>query len=338
MRVTVHRIANTMPESSPEEYAALKADIAERGVQEPILVMADPGDLNHLQILSGRNRYRACKELAITPPFQLWSGTEDEAIMHVMGLEFLRRNISSGQKAAVAIEVEAMRRKLREEMNPTDDIEEPDAEFADRVAARTGTNRTYIFQCRRLLTDAPDLFAEVKAGAMTVPRAIVVYRSRLIAENPPEERKRGRPALDGEDSLPAKTKDVNDGAGRHVPKKLLPVFTARPDFQVGINLLAKFKEHVHRLASLPAGAMLDLSALEKVVDDATQRLKGLAPHVVCSDCKGKGCKACATRGWLTRTEHEARKVDERVAQGKSAEKPTGRSPKKTVAQQPLATS
>ena len=44
---------------SPAEYESLKADIlASNGIRKPILILNG-------QILEGRNRYRACKELNI---------------------------------------------------------------------------------------------------------------------------------------------------------------------------------------------------------------------------------------------------------------------------------
>ena len=49
-----------LPDMPPEQYEALKADIAERGVMVPIDITEDG------YILDGHHRHRACVELGIT--------------------------------------------------------------------------------------------------------------------------------------------------------------------------------------------------------------------------------------------------------------------------------
>ena len=51
------------------EFEELKKDIAANGQREPIWVYYD-------QILDGRNRYRACQELNISPKMEIYAGTE----------------------------------------------------------------------------------------------------------------------------------------------------------------------------------------------------------------------------------------------------------------------
>ena len=52
-----------MPPLSQQEYEALKADIAKRGVVVPIVVDAGSGE-----VIDGFHRIRACHELGIEPP------------------------------------------------------------------------------------------------------------------------------------------------------------------------------------------------------------------------------------------------------------------------------
>ena len=82
-----------MPSMPPEQFAALKADIAERGVLVPIDVDED-GD-----ILDGHHRYRACTELGITdfPTIVRPGLSEEERRIFARKSNMLRRHLSRKQ-------------------------------------------------------------------------------------------------------------------------------------------------------------------------------------------------------------------------------------------------
>ena len=58
--ITLTEKYQVLPSMPPEQFEALKADIAERGVLVPIDVDEDG------HILDGHHRYRVCTELGIT--------------------------------------------------------------------------------------------------------------------------------------------------------------------------------------------------------------------------------------------------------------------------------
>jgi ParB-like chromosome segregation protein Spo0J len=63
-----------LPSMPPEQFAALKADIAERGVLTPMDVD------EHGNILDGHHRLRACRELGLTEfPTVVRLGLTEEA-------------------------------------------------------------------------------------------------------------------------------------------------------------------------------------------------------------------------------------------------------------------
>ncbi len=82
-----------LPELRPEEYEALKQDIAERGVIVPV-VLDEFG-----AILDGHNRARACRELGINDyPVEVRSGlTEAEKRVFARKLNVLRRHLTREQ-------------------------------------------------------------------------------------------------------------------------------------------------------------------------------------------------------------------------------------------------
>jgi ParB-like chromosome segregation protein Spo0J len=86
-----------MPPLSPEEYAALKADIAARWVQVPV-EYDDEGN-----ILDGFHRVQICQELGIDCPKVVRSGlTDAEKRAHAWALNLTRRHLSKAQKRAIA--------------------------------------------------------------------------------------------------------------------------------------------------------------------------------------------------------------------------------------------
>ena len=82
-----------MPNMPPEQFEALKADIAERGVLVPI----DVDEQGH--ILDGHHRYRACAELGLTdfPTIVRPGLSEEERRIFARKNNMLRRHLTRKQ-------------------------------------------------------------------------------------------------------------------------------------------------------------------------------------------------------------------------------------------------
>lgn len=90
-----------MPNLAIEEYEALKADIAARGVQVPIEFDEDGN------VLDGHHRLRACAELGITeyPTITRKGMTEDEKLLHAYRLNTARRHLTADQMLTTVADV-----------------------------------------------------------------------------------------------------------------------------------------------------------------------------------------------------------------------------------------
>ena len=78
-----------LPDLRPDEYAALKADIARRGVLVPIEVDADTGE-----VLDGHHRLRIARELGTKPPtVSRHFASDEDRIAHVIALNLKRRHL-----------------------------------------------------------------------------------------------------------------------------------------------------------------------------------------------------------------------------------------------------
>jgi len=98
-RFTLTDELQVMPPLSDEEYAALKADIEENGVEDPIVHDED------LVVIDGHHRVRACRELGVdmdTVPTKAIVGlSDDEKRDKAYKLNLQRRHLEHGQKQEI---------------------------------------------------------------------------------------------------------------------------------------------------------------------------------------------------------------------------------------------
>lgn len=169
-----HEVANIFPLIQGEEFEALKSDIKQNGLLEPIWLHPDG------RIIDGRNRHRACIETSTQMKFKTWNGS-GSLVSFVVSLNLHRRHLSSSQKAAVAVEIlpileaEAKQRQGERTDLHNDIVEifpQCDGGRARDIAAEiTGTNGRYVSEAKKLKEEAPELFEAVQAGEMTIPQA-----------------------------------------------------------------------------------------------------------------------------------------------------------------------
>lgn len=177
---------NIFPEAKPEDYARLIDDIQANGYDQDQPVIIYQG-----AILDGWNRNKACVELMIKPPTKEFVGSDLEALQLVMRTN-KRRNLNSAQWATIAVEAEEVMGAIKEEAKarqvrkPSDSVTqliEPqnprdNSKLADHKAAELfQTNRTYINQAAKIQKASPEVFAQVKAGTMTMQDAKKAVRA-----------------------------------------------------------------------------------------------------------------------------------------------------------------
>lgn len=88
-----HEIAKTFPEMEKDEFNGLVESIRLNGQRDPILLYEG-------KILDGRNRFKACQKLGITPKFEEWIG---EPWSKVWDTNAERRHLPQGTKAAIRL-------------------------------------------------------------------------------------------------------------------------------------------------------------------------------------------------------------------------------------------
>jgi N6-adenosine-specific RNA methylase IME4 len=183
-----HELANIFPLMQGEEFEALKADIAENGLLQPIWIDQDQ------KIIDGRNRHRACIETRTPTAFNMWNG-KGSLIAFVVSLNLHRRHLSSGQKATLAVELlpmfeaEAKERSVEASKkewggNISTSFEEQ-GKAREKVAEVMQTNARYVQDAKKLKEESPDLFEQVKAGEVSLPKANRENNFRNKIDSPP---------------------------------------------------------------------------------------------------------------------------------------------------------
>lgn len=168
-----------------EQFVTFKADIAEHGLHEPIWIYEG-------KILDGRNRYRACCELDMTPLFRDYTGSSPAAFVWSQNGE--RRQLTHGQKAAIAVEMmptleeesrvrqfAGLRRGTMPGITPARN--RPRSERTDtaaHAASIVGVSATSVSEARAVKNKDPQTFEQIKLGVLKVGPAYHELRAKGI--------------------------------------------------------------------------------------------------------------------------------------------------------------
>lgn len=165
--IPFHPLAEIFPLIHGKEFVDLKADIKANGAHEPI-VMFDG------KILDGRNRFRACQEVGVTPNFVDYQG--DDPVGYVISLNLHRRHLSESQRGMVAAKLADMPRHRPE--NKSANLRTSQVEAAEMLNV---SERTVNTAKKVQATGTPELQEAVEQGRISVSAAADV------ASLPPEE-------------------------------------------------------------------------------------------------------------------------------------------------------
>lgn len=177
-KLTEHPQAHLVPDMRPEEYAALRDDIARRGILTPLEITTNG------TILDGRHRYRVAVELGLAEcPTRLapLNGTTPEEYMIRAAL--LRRHLSDDQRAALALRWQkaqsaqaqsAAGKKaaaIRDGKIDSDAVSESTRDTRAEAATLFAVPERKIRYMAQVERAAPELMGEIEAGNKTIIEA-----------------------------------------------------------------------------------------------------------------------------------------------------------------------
>lgn len=176
-----HRL-NILPEMKEEAYVSLKNDIEKNGFDNkfPIYIYED-------EIIDGWNRFKACKQLKVTPIYKHFTGSSLEALTFILRTNN-RRDLSSSQRACLAADsdeiIETLTKEIEEErrkkisesrQNETGQKIAPskkeDSRLAIKLAETFGTNKQYVKDAKRFKKENKQVFEQIKNGTINISEA-----------------------------------------------------------------------------------------------------------------------------------------------------------------------
>lgn len=175
MALEFHPLANVLPLMEGEPFAELVADIKANGLREPVMVFEG-------KILDGRNRFRACQELGVSPDLEYLNGQDPVAF--VLSMNVHRRHLNESQRAIVAARIATMKRGRPNDKAPIGALNEDAASKALNVGERT------VQRAKVVLNDGTqEEIAAVESGKKSVSAAAKVIKERKRRAEKADEKK-----------------------------------------------------------------------------------------------------------------------------------------------------
>lgn len=171
-----HDYANLFPMLDAAGQDALRADVQEYGVREPVILFAG-------RILDGRNRYMAARDLGQDFPVADFEGTDAEALSYVLSTNLHRRHLTESQRAAVAAKLANMKPGDNQHSRGGANLPDlPAPVTVSQAAEMLSVSERSVKSARKVQEQgAPELSAAVEKGEVSVSAAAAV------AELPQEE-------------------------------------------------------------------------------------------------------------------------------------------------------
>lgn len=187
----IHDLCKLFPEMSVVEFDELCTDIAKNGIVDPLVTYEG-------KIIDGRNRHRAAMFLGCDIPTEEWDGRGGSPLAFVVSRNLHRRNLTTGQRAAIAKELEdRLKEEYRERMSVAgrrggriagkhrskrvepksqgvikNDNPLSDGGHAQReAAALMNVSAGSVHSAGQIRKASPETFEAVKAGRITIPEA-----------------------------------------------------------------------------------------------------------------------------------------------------------------------
>lgn len=205
MSYEIHPLAELIPPMTEHEFSDLVRGLETEGFRsdEPLVIYEG-------QILDGRHRYRASRQLGIEAPTRLFDG--DDPVGYVISKNLHRRHLTPSQIAMTAAEaLPHLEEEARKRQGRRSDLEETSVPVGTEVlpagskraaaeaAEMTGASTRSVGRAKRVKEADPALAERVKAGEISLTKA--------------EEKVSGKPHKEYAVGLETKT----DASGRNQP-------------------------------------------------------------------------------------------------------------------------
>jgi len=158
-----HDYANLFPMMQGEALDALRADIRQNGVREPVVFLDGA-------ILDGRNRYMCARDLGLEYPRVDFVG--DDPLGYVISHNLHRRHLTESQRASVAAKLANMAQGERTDLEPSANLPKVSVQAA---ADLLNVSERSVTTARKVQDEAPaEIIQAVDDGRISVSLAAKV--------------------------------------------------------------------------------------------------------------------------------------------------------------------
>ena len=179
MNYELHPLCTLFPRLDGNEFNALKEDIKQNGLRQPIV-------LKDGMILDGGNRYRACVEAGIEPKFVEFDG--DNIVSFVLSVNLHRRHMTPGQQAAIVASAQDWSKANSHGGDrKSDQSKAIDFDTVEKRANAAGVHRDTQMKADKVAKADPELAKQVAHGEISLPKAVEKISPRKTKEEIPEE-------------------------------------------------------------------------------------------------------------------------------------------------------
>jgi hypothetical protein len=183
-----HPESRRIPDMAPGEWKSFLEDVKKRGIVEPIEIT----DKN--EILDGRHRWKAAKELGIEKiPVRVVS--PPDPIEYILSAAIERRHLTEGQKAALVLEREEYLQSLKKEADERkkaslkqykndqkcSSVSAPGhsrkGKTFEHAGKAVGVSARTLYRVQTVKRASPELFEKVKKGEIAPKKAYSIVSS-----------------------------------------------------------------------------------------------------------------------------------------------------------------
>jgi len=181
----LHKYCSMIPPMSKDEFSTLKDSISRDGLLVPIVMLGD-------EILDGRHRYQACKDLGIEPITEQYAG--DNPFNYAISLNATRRHLSQSQRAMLASSIATLKRggvRIGQNTTASQSANLPLEVTQKQAAKELNVSERMVKTASYIGKTAPSIITEsVESGAITLNAATKLIKNtepELLARSTPVE-------------------------------------------------------------------------------------------------------------------------------------------------------
>lgn len=174
-KLEFHPCANIVEMMEGQAWEDFKADIAEKGVLDPIMICDG-------MILDGRHRYKAATELGIDYRCEIYNG--NDPLGWVISHKVKRQHLTTGQLGDMGANITNLKNGSNQHekkvaLSPDKAIKEQFAVTAQQAADMLGTSKTAVDRGKKLQREAtPEVLKAVRDGSMKQDAALKTLKSK----------------------------------------------------------------------------------------------------------------------------------------------------------------